>query len=134
MQHWLLVRGRGGAPLEARVDARAIGWHASSRRPTVSTGDLAVLYAAEWQAVFGVVEVTADAEHDETRERWAWRFPIRPLAVVGDLRDAPAVEEAGVFPQSLWRHSHIRLSVDRFARAQELIERAAAGRIARRDT
>jgi len=125
LQHWLLVRGRGGAPLDARVDPSAIAWHASSRRPAVSPGDRAVLYAAEWQALFGLVEVIAEAEHDGTRERWAWRFPIRPLATVGDLRRAPAVEEAGVFPQSIWRHSHIRLTPEQFARAEQLIERAA---------
>jgi hypothetical protein len=32
------------------------------------------------------------------------------------------VEAAGIFPQSLWRHSHIRLSDEQFERAQALIE------------
>jgi len=60
------------------------------------------------------------------RRRWAWRFPIRPLAVVEDLHDAPPVEAAGVFPQSLWRHSHIRLSQEQFESARWLIEAALA--------
>ena len=72
--------------------------------------------------MFGVVEVTGDPENDPSRERWAWRFPIRPTLVVRDLHDAPPVEAAGIFPQSLWRHSHIRLSDDQFERARALIE------------
>ncbi len=42
-----------------------------------------------------------------------------------DLHDAPAVEEAGIFPQSLWRHSHIRLTEEQFERARTLIEASA---------
>ena len=85
-------------------------------------GDLCILYASVWQAIFGVVEVTGVPEHDPSRARWAWSYPIRPLVVVGDLHDAPAVEEAGVWPQSLWRHSHIRLTDEQFAAARRLIE------------
>jgi hypothetical protein len=119
---WLLIRGRGERPLDARVDPRKIRAHSSSKRPSVQRGDAAILYAAVWQAVFGVAEVVGDPENDPERERWAWRFPIRPLVVVSDLHDAPAVEEAGIIPQSLWRHSHIRLSDDQFERARDLIE------------
>ena len=36
--------------------------------------------------------------------------------------DAPAVEAAEIFPQSLWRHSYIRLSDAQFSAARELIE------------
>ena len=99
--------------------------HSSTKRPSVQRGDAAVLYAAVWQAIFGVVEVVGDPENDPHGTRWAWRFPIRPLAVVADLHDAPPVEAAGVFPQSLWRHSYIRLSEEQFAAARELIEAAA---------
>jgi hypothetical protein len=91
----------------------------------VQAGELAILYAAVWQAVFAVVEITGVPEHDPEQDRWAWRFPIRPLVAVSDLHDAPAVEEAGVFPQSLWRHSHIRLTDEQFAAARRLIEAAA---------
>jgi hypothetical protein len=125
VQRWLLVRGRGNRPLDAHVRAEEIRAHSSSKRPSVEPGDAAILYAAVWQAVFGVVEVVGDPEHDPARERWSWRFPIRPLVVVPDLHDAPAVEEAGVFPQSLWRHSHIRLAGEQFERARLLIEAAA---------
>jgi hypothetical protein len=92
----------------------------------VQPGELAVLYAAVWQAVFAVVEITGVPEHDPDRARWSWRFPIRALIAVGDLHEAPAVEEAGIFPQSLWRHSHIRLTEEQFERATALIEAATA--------
>jgi hypothetical protein len=91
----------------------------------VQPGDLAVLYAAVWQAVFGVVEVVGAPENDPSRRRWAWRFAIRPLVVVRDLHDAPPVEAAGIFPQSLWRHSHIRLTPEQFSAAGTLIEAAS---------
>jgi hypothetical protein len=118
----LLVRGRGDAPLDARVQLDEIRSHSSSKRPSVQRGELAILYAAVWQAVFAVVEVVGDPEEDPARERWRWRFAIRPLVAVADLHDAPAVEEAGVFPQSLWRHSHIRLTPEQFAAARTAIE------------
>jgi hypothetical protein len=127
LNYWLLIRGRGDRPLEADVRPDEIRAHSSSKRPSVEPGDLAVLYAAVWQAIFAVVEVTGVPEHDPARERWAWRFPIRPLAVVEDLCGAPPVEAAGVFPQSLWRHSHIRLSPGQFEEARGLIETAETG-------
>jgi hypothetical protein len=91
----------------------------------VEPGELAVLYAAVWQAVFAVVEITGPPENDPSRTRWSWRFRIRPLVAVRNLHDAPAVEEAGIFPQSLWRHSHIRLSEEQFTTARRLIEDTA---------
>ena len=118
------MRGRGDRPLDRRVDPGAIRAHSSSKRPSVQRGDLAILYAAVWQAVYGVVEVVSDPEHDPTRDRWAWRFEIRPLAVVTDLHEAPPVEAAGVFPQSVWRHSHIRLTAEQFETARELVAAA----------
>jgi hypothetical protein len=122
---WLLVRGRGDRPLERHVRPENLVAHSSSKRPSLEPGDLAILYASVWQAVFGIVEVAGVAEHDPERTRWAWRFPIRPLVVVDDLDRAPAVEEAGIFPQSLWRHSYIRLTDKQFQTARALIERAA---------
>jgi hypothetical protein len=126
MTYWLLVRGRGEKPLDAHVNPTKIRAHSSSKRPSVQRGETAILYAAVWQAIFGVVEVVGDPENDPERERWAWRFAIRPLVVIRDLHDAPPVEAAGIFPQSLWRHSHIRLTPDQFASARGLIESAAA--------
>ncbi|HEV3478009.1 MAG TPA: hypothetical protein VG144_01015 [Gaiellaceae bacterium] len=119
------MRGRGDRPLDAPVDPTSIRAHSSSKRPSVEPGEQAILYAAVWQAVFAVVEVVGPPQNDPERTRWAWRFPIRPLVAVGDLHAAPAVEEAGIFPQSLWRHSHIRLTEEQFTRARELIEAAA---------
>jgi hypothetical protein len=124
MTHWLLVRGRGDRPLDAKIDPAAIRAHSSSKRPSVQRGDVAILYAAVWQAVYGVVEVVSEPEHDPARERWAWRFAIRPVVVVRDLHDAPPVEAAGVFPQSLWRHSHIRLTREQFEAGRELVTAA----------
>jgi hypothetical protein len=119
------VRGRGERPLSADVEPDKIRAHSSSKRPSVQVGELAILYAAVWQAVFAVVEIVGAPENDPQRTRWAWRFPIRPLLAVRDLHDAPPVEAAGIFPQSLWRHSHIRLTDEQFAAARELIEAAA---------
>jgi hypothetical protein len=124
---WLLVRGRGDRPLDAQVDPAAIRAHSSSKRPSVQRGDLAILYAAVWQAIYGVVEVVSDPGHDPARERWSWTFAVSPLAVVPDLHDAPPVEAAGVFPQSLWRHSHIRLTAEQFDLARQLVDEASHG-------
>jgi hypothetical protein len=118
------VRGRGERPLDARVCPEQIRRHSSSKRPSVQRGDQAILYAAVWQAVFGVVDVVGDPENDPERDHWAWSFAIRPRALVGDLHEAPPTEAAGIFPSSLWRHSHIRLSDEQFELAAELIASA----------
>ena len=118
------MRGRGERPLDRHVDAAAIQYHRSSKRPSLQAGEQAILYASVWQSIFGVAEVAGEPEHDAAKTRWAWRFPIRPLVVVDDLERAPAVEEAGIFPQSLWRHSYIRLTSEQFDSARALVERA----------
>jgi len=123
--YWLLVRGVGEKPLDRHVDVARIRTQGSSKRPSVQPGDRAILYASGWQAIFGVADIVGDPENDPTRSRWAWSYPLRPLAVVGDLNDAPPVEAAGIFPQSLWRHSHIRLTEEQFESARKLIEAAA---------
>jgi len=124
LTRWLLVRGRGERPLDRHVDPDTIAYHGSSKRPSLVPGERAILYASVWQAIFGVVEIVGEPEHDPAKTRWAWRFPIRPLVVVEDLDRAPAVEEAGIFPQSLWRHSYIRLTSDQFESARAHVERA----------
>ena len=129
MTYWLLVRGRGDRPLDRDVAASEIRGHSSSRRPSIRCGEQAILYAAVWQAIFGIVEVVGEPDHDPTRPRWAWRFAIHPLVVVDDLEDAPPVEAAGIFPQSLWRHSHIRLTPEQFETARALIEGRQPGRV-----
>jgi SAM-dependent methyltransferase len=125
---WLLVRGRGSSPLPAAVDRDAIRAHGSSKRPSVKPGERAILYAAVWQAVYGVVEITGEPEHDPQRESHRWRFAIRPLVVLDDLDHAPAVEAAGIFPQSIWRHSHIRLTPEQFETAAGLVAKAVVER------
>jgi hypothetical protein len=84
-----------------------------------------VLYAAGWQVVFGVAEVVSDPENDPGRTRWAWRFAIRPMLALRDLREAPPVEAAGVLPRSLGRHSYIRLSEEQFELARAAVAEAA---------
>ena len=126
MTAWLLVRGRGDKPLDRLIDLASIRRHSSSKRPSVQPGEPTILYAAVWQAIFGVAEIGGEPDRDPSRERWAWSFPIRPLVVVDDLDRATAVEEAGIFPQSLWRHSYIRLSEEQFSAARALVEDAAA--------
>jgi hypothetical protein len=78
-----------------------------------------------WQALFAVVEIVSDPEHDPSLDRWSWRFGLRPLVHVRDLHGAPPVEAAGIFPQSLWRHSYIRLTPEQFHEARALVEAAA---------
>ena len=125
MTYWLLVRGRGEKPLDRHVEAARIRTQGSSKRPSVQAGDRAILYASVWQAIFGVGEIVGEPEHDPSGSRWAWSYPIRPVTVVTDLNRAPPVEAAGIFPQSLWRHSHIRLTEEQFESARKLIEAAA---------
>ncbi len=125
MTYWLLVRGRGERPLDRDIDEAQIRTQGSTKRPSVTAGDRAILYAAVWQAIFGVADVVGEPENDPTTSRWAWRYAIRPVTVVADLHDAPPVEAAGIFPQSLWRHSHIRLTDEQFESARKLIEAAA---------
>ena len=123
---WLLVRGRGERRLEASVRADELRAHFSTRRPSIQRGDRAVLYAAGWQVVFALAEVVSEPENDPARTRWSWRFAIRPLLALTDLREAPPVEATGVFPRSLGRHSYIRLTEQQFERARDAIEAAVA--------
>lgn len=123
---WLLVRGRGEHPLEAEVRRDRIRAHSSTRRPTVQLADSAILYAAVWRVVFGVIDVVSHPENDPSSSRWAWRFAIEPREVLRDLREAPPVEAAGVMPSSLGRHSYIRLTEEQFQAARRAIQEAAA--------
>lgn len=125
LQHWLLVRGTAGRLLPDEVDAAALRAHSSTRRPSVQKGDLAVCYASGWQNVFAVVEIVGDPENDPSRDRWRWRFALRPVLAVRTLSEAPPVEAAGVFPRSLGRHSYIRLTPEQFEAARDAIAAAA---------
>jgi hypothetical protein len=66
---------------------------------------------------------TSDPENDPQRTRWSWSFAIRPLLLVGDLREAPPVEAAGVFPRSLGRHSYVRLTEKQLEAAIDALQR-----------
>jgi hypothetical protein len=124
LQHWLLVRGTGDRPLGEHVDPSRLSAHSSTRRPSVQEGDLGVCYASGWRSIFAVVEVAGAPENEVDRERWRWRFPIRPLLTLDDLRDAPPVEAAGVMPRSLGRHSYVRLTKEQFEAARAAIVEA----------
>jgi hypothetical protein len=91
----------------------------------VQWGDLAVCYASGWQVLFAVVEVVGDPENVPGRERWGWHFAIRALEALPDLRAAPPVEAAGVFPRSLGRHSYVRLTPEQFEAARAAIRAAS---------
>jgi hypothetical protein len=122
---WLLVRGRGERRLAPEVLAEELQAHSSTRRPAIQLGDRAVLYAAGWQVVFALADVVSEPENVPGRIRWAWRFAIRPSFALADLREAPPVEAAGVFPRSLGRHSYIRLSDEQFQLARAALAEAA---------
>jgi hypothetical protein len=124
-QHWLLVRGTGERPLPERVDVDRLQAHASTRRPNVQRGDVALCYASVWQTIFAVVEVVGDPENVPGRDRWRWRFRLRCLLLVPSLEDAPPVEAAAVFPRSLGRHSYIRLTTEQFEAGRDAIASAA---------
>ena len=129
-QHWLLVRGGGDRRLPREVDRDSLRGHSSTRRPNVQKGDLALCYASGWQTIFAVVEVAADPENLPGRQRWRWRFAIRPLLALADLDEAPPVEAAGVFPRSLGRHSYVRLTPAQFEEGRTAIEATAGERCA----
>jgi hypothetical protein len=121
---WLLVRGRGSSRLDPEIRREELRAHSSTRRPAVQLGDSAILYAAGWKVVFGVVDIVSHPENDPSRRRWAWRFAIQPRLALDDLRDAPPVEAAGVMPSSLGRHSYIRLTEEKFEAARLAIQEA----------
>ena len=120
-QHWLLVRGSAGRLLPDDVDRSRLTAHSSTRRPSVQRDDLALCYASGWQNIFAVVEVVGDPENDPGRDRWRWRFALRPLVAVARISEAPPVEAAGVFPRSLGRHSYIRLTPEQFEAGKDAI-------------
>jgi hypothetical protein len=126
VQHWLLVRGRGERRLAPEVVADELRAHSSTRRPGVEGGDLAILYAAGWRVIFAVAEIGGELEHDPARRRWGWRFPIRSLASLDDLRAAPPVQAAGVLPSSLGRHSYVRLTPEQFELGRAALREAGA--------
>ena len=120
------MRGRGDRRLEPHVAPDELRAHSSTRRPSVQRGDLAVCYASGWRVFFALVEVVSDPENVPGRSRWGWRFALRPLLSLADLRDAPPVEAAGVFPRSLGRHSYVRLTEEQYAAAREALTLAGA--------
>ena len=80
---------RGDRPL----DEPSTGGIAAARRSRRRSAG-PILYAAVWQAS-SASRGAGDPEHDPERERWAWRFPIRPLVVVRDLDEAPPSRRPG---------------------------------------
>jgi hypothetical protein len=124
LQHWLLVRGTRDRLLLDSIDIERLRAHSSTRRPSIQRGDLALCYASGWQVLFAVVEVVGEPANDPDLARWAWRVPLEPLLALPDLREAPPVEAAGVFPRSLGRHSYIRLTPEQFENGRAAIAAA----------
>lgn len=131
MDRWLLVRGTGERPLPERVTPESLRRHSSTRQPSVQKGDVAVCYASRWQVVFALVEIAGDPENDPERVRWSWSFAIRPLLLLDDLREAPPVEAAGVFPRSLGRHSYVRITPEQLEAARDALMQAGARTVTR---
>jgi EVE domain len=110
-QKWLTVRAHRDA-LEGFACPK-------DRRPSFGRGDRVVYYAAGWQKIFAVVEVTKEAVDDPDwkswqGDRWTWVVKVQPLLVVPDLKFAPHVGMAAVNTLSLRNKSHIKLSPEQF--------------------
>src|SRR5688572_23193035 len=86
------------------------------RRPSVRAGDRMVVYAAGSARDFGfgrlmaVVAVLSDPEATLESVRWPWAVEVEFLARAPRLGLAPTLDEIGVSPRSLGRHSHVRLT------------------------
>ena len=92
-------------------------------RPAYEAGDLALIYLAGTYRCPAVVEITAEASFDASRERWGWRTPVRTLAEI-PIERAPTLEHIGVPRISVGRQSRLRLSAEQFDRGRRAIERA----------
>lgn len=95
------------------------------RRPRMAPGDRLVYYASGWKAVFAIVEVADEPEHDGTSERWPWTVAVEPLLAIPRLSNAPPVEAIGVAARSMSQQSHIRLRPEHYDLAVEAISAVA---------
>jgi hypothetical protein len=100
------------------------------RVPSIEPGDRLIEYAAGSARFFGegrlfaVSEAMSDPE-PSPHQRWPVQVRTRTLVPGPRLEYCPSVDDIGVMLRSLGRHSHIRLSDEQGARAEELIAAAA---------
>ena len=127
MQHWLKVmhRFRGAAHRFVGDPHRLGGYGEPLMRPAYEPGDLALVYVAGSYRCPAAIEIVAPPAFDpELMERlggpgagrrWGWLTEVRLVAEVGDIEDAPTLEEIGVPRVSVGRQSRLRLRPEQFA-------------------
>jgi hypothetical protein len=126
--HWLKTLGGAHRALDADWLGNAPErLHVTyfPRRPRMERGDRLVLYAAIWQAIFAVGEVTSDGPLQQPSPsnptRWPWAIHMQLHLLIPDLTFAPAIETIGVIPRSLSQHSHIAITEEQYRRAVEAL-------------
>jgi hypothetical protein len=85
----------------------------------IGPGTLLILYATEFQKVFGVAEVTTGAYPALRHPRWPWRCDHRILLAVDHLDDAPPLTALNVPGErdlrlSVRQRPYVELSQDEF--------------------
>jgi hypothetical protein len=139
MSYWLVSSGTSEEPqIEDDWRPRRNDWVERygevcvfGRRPRIVAGDRLVLYAVGSARAFGkgrifaLYEAISDPEPGE-HERWGWKVEVRYVAGVPLLSQSPTLDDIGISPKSVRRHTHISLKPDEGRRAEELI-RARAG-------
>jgi len=128
VQHWLKPIGHARGPLAAdwfETRPGVLRRTGFPRRPRVAEGDRFVYYASVWKVVFAIVEVVSEPEETAPGTRWPWTVAVDPLLVVPVLEHAPPVEAIGVAARSTSQQSHIRLSLEQYARAVDVIASVA---------
>ena len=134
----MAVSGTLESPLPDEWHARADTWrkthgsvHMFTLRPRIRAGDRLVMYASGTPSrlgagrIFAVRAVVADPE-PSTHDRWPWQVAVHEVISGPDLPHCPTINQIGVEPKSLRRHTHIKLAHDAGVRAEELIEGSAA--------
>jgi hypothetical protein len=132
----MAVAGTLGDPLPDEWFVRAAEWtrrwgavHMFSVQPTVRPGDRLVMYASGTPQRLGAgrffaVREAVAAPEPSVHERWPWMVKVRDVIAGPDLPHCPSIEEIGVLPTSLRRHTHIKLASVAGGRAEALLELA----------
>ena len=126
--HWLKALGhaRGPLPLAWLEAGHGLERTGFPRRPRMAPGDRLVYYASVHRRVFAIVEVTTEPERRAgAPERWPWSVEVEPLLLIPRLDDAPPVEAIGVAARSMSQQSHIRLSLEHYRRAVDVLASVA---------
>jgi hypothetical protein len=136
MRYWMAVTGTLDDPLPDGWRGRKAQWeadqgpvHMFTRRPRIRAGDRLVVYATGTPGRLGagrfyaVQDVISDPEPIE-HDRWSWKVTVSDVITGPDLPDCPTIDEIGVSPKSLRRHTHIKLEEEAGTLAETLLERA----------